>query len=218
MHKPTRALLTPSAAIKVGEDGSGQFSKANWQLLYRPKRRLTQFDTCNWERRAFGHSLPHFQRSRVLETCCKCRHFPLLKSQRSVFSILSNIFSSVYWIWIQQRGLNYSRTISPSLFEFVKPGPRKDTLVNVFMHFFSLSSGARFILENKNFAERAWGNPLQTLTAVRTIGVVLVMMKTDAVIQLLLSHGSSQQLPGLAAVVLYLFINSIYPEAYFMVT
>lgn len=30
----------------------------------------------------------------------------------------------------------------------------------------------------------------------------------------LLSHGSSQQLPGLAAVVLYLFINSINPEVY----
>lgn len=34
----------------------------------------------------------------------------------------------------------------------------------------------------------------------------------------LLSHGSSQQLAGLAAVVLYLFVNSTDPDAYFAVT
>lgn len=75
--------------------------------------------------------------------------------------------------------LNNSGNINSSLFELVMPGPRKNTIVNVFTHFFPLA------LEHTVFCRMTaeMQNKWPTATAARTNGVTPEMMKMVAVTQ-----------------------------------
>lgn len=102
----------------------------------------------------------------------------ILESQCSLY--YTTYFPLLVGFEFNRGNLNNSGTINPSLFELVKPGPRKNTIANVFTHlFFPLA------LEHTVFCRMTaeMQNKWPTATAARTSGVMPVMMKMVAAIQ-----------------------------------